>query len=234
MKSQALVSVIIPVFNGERHLAAAIESVLAQDYPSRELIVVDDGSTDGTAAIVERYPQAGRLAQPNQGHGVAKNTGLAIASGEMIAFLDADDVWRPSKLRLQVEGLRQNPALGYATCHCRLLLEAGAPWPAWVNPRYYDSPQPSYLPSALLVRRSVFERIGLFDPGFWHCNDTDWIMRARDAGVLGQLLPEVLYDRRIHAANLSSQTAAVSVESFRLLHASIKRKRAAAARLPNA
>ncbi|MEP7356399.1 MAG: glycosyltransferase family A protein [Anaerolineales bacterium] len=235
MNAPPLVSVIIPVFNGERYLAAAIESVLSQDYQPLELIVVDDGSTDSTPAIIQRYTFARRLPQPNQGHGVAKNTGLAAARGEFISFLDADDVWRPSKLRLQMDQLLQDPALTFVTCHCRLVREPGTAWPAWVNPLFYDNPQPSHVPSALLARRSAFERVGPFDPAFWHCNDSDWILRARDAGLRSRLMPEVLYNRRVHAGNLSHAAAELTAESFRVLHGSIKRKRASqAGSRPNA
>jgi|SRR5579859_4781460 len=230
MNEGPLVDVIIPVFNGERYLATAIESVLAQDYQPLELVVVDDGSTDSTAAIIQQYSRVRWLRQPNQGHGVAKNTGLSATRGEFVAFLDADDVWRPEKARLQVAQLQQNPALGYVTCYCQLMRQPGTDWPPWINPVFYESPQPSHLPSALLARRSAFERVGPFDPGFWHCNDTDWILRARDAGVPGFQMAEVLYDRRLHAGNLSNNTAELSAEAFRLLHASIKRKRASQAR----
>jgi glycosyltransferase involved in cell wall biosynthesis len=229
MSARPLVSVIIPVFNGERYLAAAIESVLAQDYAPWELIVVDDGSTDSSADIARRCPDARFLSQPNQGNGAAKNTGLAVARGELLAFLDQDDQWLPGKLSVQVAALFQNPALGYVTCHCRLRREPGTPWPAWVNPAYYDSPEPTNMPSALMARRAAFERVGPFDPDFWLCNDSDWIMRARDAGLPGRQLAEVLYERRVHAGNLSHDQARVAVEAFRLLHGSIRRKRAARA-----
>ncbi len=235
MNANALVSVIIPVFNGERYLAAAIESVLAQDYQPLELLVVDDGSTDGTPAIGQRYPVARWLLQANQGHGVAKNTGLAAARGEFVAFLDYDDIWRPDKVRRQVEQFQSDPALGYVTCHCRLVREAGTEWPSWVDPRYYDQPQPALVPSALVARRSAFDHVGPFDPSFWLTNDSDWIMRARDAGLPTRLMPEVLYDRRIHATNQTHNTAGLMAEALRLMHGSIKRKRAAraAGREPN-
>ena len=230
MSANPLVSVIIPVFNGERYLAAAMESVLAQDYAPLELIVVDDGSTDASTDIVRRCSAARGLAQPNQGNGAAKNTGLAAARGELIAFLDQDDVWLPGKLTAQAGQLLENPALSYVTCHCRLIREPGTAWPEWVNPLFYDSPQPSNMPSALLARRSAFERVGPFDPSYWLCNDSDWLMRARDAGLAGRLMAEALYDRRVHASNLSYDGARLSSEAFRLLHGSIQRKRAARAR----
>jgi glycosyltransferase involved in cell wall biosynthesis len=230
MSAAALVSVIIPVFNGERFLAEAIESVLAQDYAPLELIVVDDGSTDGTPAIIARYLPAHCLRQANHGHAAAKNAGLAAAQGELIAFLDADDVWRRGKLAAQAAALRENPALAFVTCHCRLFRAPGADWPAWVKPEFYDQPQPAHLPSALLARRSAFERLGAFDPSFAHSDDSDWFMRARDAGLPGQMMPEVLYDRRVHAANMSWDLSGISAAGLRALRASIQRKRAARGR----
>ncbi len=114
------------VYNGEEFLARAIESVWAQNYRPLEVIVVDDGSSDGTASVARRWPEVRYLYQPNQGHGTAKNTGIARARGEYLAFLDADDWWKPEKLRLQVERLRSHPEAGYVICHARYVLECGA------------------------------------------------------------------------------------------------------------
>ena len=97
----ALISCIVPVFNGERYLGEALESILKQSYQSLQIIVVDDGSTDGTAALVDHYEgQVRFLRQPNAGTAVARNSGLNAAEGEFVAFLDADDLWHPEKSSL--------------------------------------------------------------------------------------------------------------------------------------
>src|SRR4051812_32277957 len=104
------VSIIIPTFNRAEWLPATIASALAQDYSDVEVVVVDDGSTDSTSALLDRYgDRIVRLRQPNRGTSAARNAGLACATGEMIVFLDSDDVMLPQQLRLQTELLRDHP-----------------------------------------------------------------------------------------------------------------------------
>src|SRR5436305_1029668 len=92
--NQPMISVIIPVYNGERYLGEAIESVLAQSYHWLEIILVDDGSTDGSATVAKQFSPAVQVVrQPNLGAGAARNRGIALAQGEFLAFLDADDLW---------------------------------------------------------------------------------------------------------------------------------------------
>lgn len=115
-----LVSVIMPAYNTARYIREAIDSVLGQDYPAKELIVIDDGSTDGTLDLVRSYGDCVTLlTQQNQGSAVARNAGLAAARGDYIAFLDSDDVWLPGKLSLQVRYLQDHPDIGmiYARWH---------------------------------------------------------------------------------------------------------------------
>lgn len=112
---RGLVSVIIPVYNQERYLAEAIESVGAQSYPLREIIVVDDGSTDGSAAVARRYRSVVAIRQRNAGDAAARETGLRIARGEFIVFLDADDRLRPRALEWGVQELRSHPRWAFVS-----------------------------------------------------------------------------------------------------------------------
>ncbi len=118
------ISVVIPAYNAGRYIGRAIDSVLAQTRPAEEIIVVDDGSTDNTAEIAGAYGDRIRfIRQENAGASVARNTGIAAATGNWIAFLDADDEWLPEKLRLQTEHLERNPDLtwttaNYVRCYC--------------------------------------------------------------------------------------------------------------------
>jgi glycosyltransferase involved in cell wall biosynthesis len=110
--STPLVSCIVPVFNGERYLAEALDSVLGQTYRALEVIVVDDGSTDGTPAVVRTFGARVRcVTQPNAGLAAARNRGLAAATAELVAFLDADDLWLPEKIACQMERFRAHPEL---------------------------------------------------------------------------------------------------------------------------
>src|SRR5437867_2556724 len=115
------VSVVIPVYNGERYLADAIQSVLDQTYENFEVIVVDDGSTDESAAVAKRFGEAIRYVhQANGGVSKARNTGIAEARGVYLAFLDQDDLWLPDKLSVQVAYLDSHPEVGAVYCQCEV------------------------------------------------------------------------------------------------------------------
>lgn len=217
------VSVIIPVYNGEQYLAEALDSVWAQDYRPLEVIVIDDGSTDRTAEIARANSNVGYVYQPNQGHAAAKNAGIARATGDLLAFLDADDLWLPRKLTAQVEYLCHHPGAGYVITRMDIRLEPGVAWPAFLNRQHYLGHPPCFLPSALLACKSVFEQIGGFDTSYRHANDGDWFFRARDAGISMGILPEVLVRKRIHGVNLSYEKS-IMLETMRVVRNSVKRK----------
>jgi glycosyltransferase involved in cell wall biosynthesis len=229
-----LVSVVIPVYNGQDYLRAAIHSVLAQDYRPLEVVVVDDGSRDDSAAIAQSFPDVRYLHQENQGHAAAKNTGISAARGELIAFLDADDLWEPGKLTAQVAYLSAHPEAGAVVCRQRIFQEPGTTLPAWLEERLardrISGAPPAFIPSALLVRRAALNKVGTFNTGYRHGNDSDWFFRARDAEVTVAVVPDVLIARRFHAANLSRETDAMQGDLLRVVKASFDRRRAAALR----
>jgi glycosyltransferase involved in cell wall biosynthesis len=219
-----LISIIIPVYNGDRYLAEAIDSILAQNHQSIELIVVDDGSTDRTASIAQSYLNVRYIFQKNQGNAIAKNTGILAAQGEFIAFLDADDLWRSNKLSEQVNHLINYPDLDYVLCQMQTFLGVGINWPNWVKTDQINSDVSAYLPSALMVRKRVFEKIGNFNPAYQWSNDADWFFRAHDAGIPNFVIPQVLLYRRIHDTNLSYQTQSVNSELLQIVKSSVRRK----------
>ena len=220
-----LVSVVIPVYNGERYLAAAINSVLRQDYGPLEIIVVDDGSIDRCAEIAKSFQGVKYTYQENQGHAAARNTGIASAIGDFIGFLDADDLWTPEKISKQVDRLKQHPSTGYVISKMRYFLEPGVETPKSVRADSFTKDHIAFVPSALLVRRSVLHQIGGFDASYRHGNDSDWFFRAKDAGIQMEILPEVLLKRRIHASNLSHEILAMQSELLRVVRTSIARKK---------
>lgn len=225
----SLVSVIIPVYNGADYLAEAIESVFAQSYMPMEIIVVDDGSTDQSAQIVQtlatRAPMPVRYVyQTNQGPGSARNHGISLAQGDLLAFLDQDDVWLPDKTRHQVAWLEQNPDLGYVLTMNRLFLDANFARPEWVRPERLVAEQKGFFPSCLLARRQTFDRIGLFDPSLFTSSDTDWMFRANDANIPMVMVPLVLLYHRIHPGNQSRLISMMHTELVAIARRSIKRK----------
>jgi glycosyltransferase involved in cell wall biosynthesis len=221
-----LVSVVVPVHDGERFLAAALESALAQDYPRLEIVVVDDGSTDRSAAIAAGYPVA-LVGQPNQGVASARNAGVAATSGALIAFLDQDDEWLERKVSRQVAALAAHPSAGFVLTRTQIVLEPGTPPPEWLDEASLAEPSDAAIPSALMVRREIFERVGGFDPSYRFVCDADWLARAKDAGVEWTTVDESLVRYRIHAHNDVHERDAMLHELTGVLRASVRRRRVA-------
>ena len=184
--SNPLVSVIIAVYQGERLIVGAVRSALAQSYHHLEIIVVDDGSTDGTAAalIDVHDPRLRVISQPNAGTASARNTALAEARGQYIAFLDADDRWFPNKLEVEVDILRNapGPAVVYSSFFAidddGRLLRPGSIFRASGNVFGALLDGNNFLvPSMCLLDRAIFDAIGMFDTARYH-EDFDLFLRA--------------------------------------------------------
>ena len=225
----ALVSVILPVYNGARFVAEAVESVLAQTFAPLELIVIDDGSTDTSAEILACYPDIQLIRQENAGVAAARNRGVEAASGKILAFIDQDDRWRPDKLDHQLAYLNVTPSAGFVLGQMRTFLEPGIDPPSWLNPVLLDSDTPGLLPGTFVIRRSFFESIGAFNEEIETASDSEWLLRAYSSGDPGHVVPEVVLDRRVHSANQSSQSTCTA-ELLDVLHAFVlqKKRRAAA------
>ncbi len=222
---EPLVSVVVPAYNGAAFIGEALASALAQDCPGMEVIVVDDGSRDATPDIVRSFPGVRCLRQENRGVASARNLGIAQARGGFLAFLDQDDSWLPSKIRAQLARLEAEPSLDFVLCHARILLAADMALPSHYSRAVVDKPFPAYVPSALLARRSAFDRLGAFDTTFRGGDDADWFFRAQDGGLRHGVLPETLLEKRIHGANGSDDVAAMRRELFRVVQHSLRRKR---------
>jgi len=219
-------SVVIPVFNGERYLAEAIESVLAQTLHPLELIVVDDGSADGTAEIVGRFGQAVRYEyQANAGPAAALNRGIGLARGPLLAFLSADDVWAPDKLARQTAALVENDAVDMVFGYAQQFLSPELDDAARSRLRCPDDPMPAYAAGALLTSRDTFLRVGLFDERWRAGEFMDWYARATDLGVKDVLLPAIVLRRRVHKANHTTRTANLGATYARVLKTVVDRRR---------
>lgn len=203
--TEPLVSVIIPVFNREHYLAEAIESVRAQTYRPIEVIVVDDGSMDKTEQIVGQYGDVRYLYQSHQGVASARNTGISVAGGEIIAFLDSDDLWPPGRLTITVRYFEQYPEIGYVLGKQMMFIEPGCEAPPWVKAEWLAEPQDASNTAALVVHKKTFGSVGFFNPDYRHGEDTEWLVRANEAGVPMKRMQEVVVFVRVHEANLSTQ-----------------------------
>jgi glycosyltransferase involved in cell wall biosynthesis len=220
---QPLVSVVVPVYNVERYVAAAIQSVLDQTYDTFELLLIDDGSPDRSVEICQQFtdPRIRLLRQENRGLSGARNTGIREAKGEYVAFLDSDDQWQPEKLRSHVEHLARSPKVGVSFSRSQFMDEQGQLQNAFQNPRLTDI-TPAYLlcenpvgnGSAPVVRREVFEAIATpstrgdfnyFDEQLRRCEDLDcWLRIALQTSwtIEGLSAPLTLY--RVNSGGLSA------------------------------
>lgn len=212
------VSVVIPTYNHARFLAQAIESALGQTLRPFEVIVVDDGSTDDSARILSRYADRIQvIRQTNQGVATARNAGAAVASGDLLAFLDADDVWLPGKLEKQAQRFQADPELGLVHCGFEEIDEKGRRLRShlnglegWVADEMLLFRRPVILGggSAVALPRTVFHEVGGFDPRL--STSADWdlyhhVARLRRVGFV----QEVLLQYRYHASNMSSNVKAM-------------------------
>jgi glycosyltransferase involved in cell wall biosynthesis len=221
---EPLISVVIPVHNGEAFLDQAIESALGQTWPRTEVVVVDDGSSDRSAEIASSYPVT-LVRQDKQGIAAARNRGAETAGGELLSFLDQDDLFLPEKLERQLEALRAAPEAGICACRLRLFLEPGHPLPGRIHPPLLDSDHHSLQVGTMLVWRRAFEQVGAFDESYRWGNDMDWLVRAREAGVPIAMLDDSLLRHRIHDRNESRRQRAMVEEALQVLRASARRKR---------
>jgi glycosyltransferase involved in cell wall biosynthesis len=200
------VSVIIPTWNRAREVCAAIDSALAQTARPLEIIVVDDGSTDDTAGVLARYGDAIRVVrQHNQGVAAARNAGIAAARGELLAFLDSDDVWLPRKLELQLQRFDAEPELGLV--HCGAHFDgAGARLgglEGWVATEILRLDRDVIVAhgSSVMVPRRVADEIGGFDVRMHVSEDWDFCYRVAARHRIG-FVPEVLVRCARHTSGL--------------------------------
>lgn len=224
-----LVSVVINVYNGVPYLGEAIESVLGQTYGNRELIVVDDGSDDGTAELAKGHGDALRYAhQPRGGIGSARNHGVGLAAGDFLAFLDADDRFVPDKLERQMAAFATDPELDMVFGHMSEFFspELDPAIAARIRPPVQDAPW--RMTNLMTVKRDSFFRAGQFSTTLKVGVGVDWYARASEAGLRELIVPAVVLERRLHAANNGILQQAARPQYLRVLKAHIDRRRLAA------
>lgn len=236
-----MISVIIPTYNRAAYIAEAIASVTAQTWAQLELILVDDGSTDETAAILAALaaePQRAPLRiirQDNAGPGAARNAGVAVAGGDLLAFLDSDDLWLPDKLSRQMAVLQERPEIDAVYGHAEQFLSPELSVAERARFAHLDGcVVPAPIAPSLLIRRGAFARVGPFDPTLRIGVDMDWYARLCELPLGVVMLAEPVYRRRIHTTNLNLTHANEQSERLLVLKRALDRRRAAAVALaPN-
>jgi glycosyltransferase involved in cell wall biosynthesis len=222
------ISVVLPVYNRARYVGEAIASVLGQILPPDELIVVDDGSTDDSVAVVERHagPGVRILRRTNGGIGAARNSGLRAATGDLIAFIDSDDVWQHDKLARQSRVLQEHADVQLVFGHLVEFLSPERADELAGTLRIAHDPVPGMIATTLLVRRDALERVGLFDESLRVGEFIEWMARARDLGLVSHVLPEVVARRRVHGDNTVLTRG--NADYLRMIKSTLDRRRRAA------
>jgi glycosyltransferase involved in cell wall biosynthesis len=211
MTYQPLISVVIPCFNHGRFLAEALQSVNSQDYPNKEIIVVDDGSTDDTAAVAAGFPSVNYVYQENSGLAAARNTGILHAHGEYLIFLDADDLFLPGVLTLQESIMRQHPDIAFASgghITANEQLENRNTVSSEIKSNYYENLlRGNYIGmhGAVIYRSEIFRTLQ-FDPSLKACEDYDLYLKvAARYPVFNHKAPIAIY--RSHTSNMSANVS---------------------------
>ena len=231
-----LVSVVIPVFNGERFLREAVQSVLDQKYSPIEIIIVDDGSTDGSSAVARSFSETVRyLYQANQGPAAARNRGIEHAQGSLIAFADADDLWPSEKLEMQLPYLINDAAIEIVMGRIQQV-RLSKTVNGQTQTEELAEPAFSVNLGSAVIKKSVFERVGLFDESMRYSEDVDWFMRAREAGAAIVTIDAVTLLYRQHEENMTRGKSTSELNVLKALKKSLDRRRertGVASALPN-
>jgi glycosyltransferase involved in cell wall biosynthesis len=205
------VDVVLPVYNGERTCERAALSAVSQEGDvAVRLWCIDDASRDSSPEILrslsQKHPQIHLTVNPeNRGVAASRNLGASLGSAEFIAFLDHDDEWLPDKLQSQLDAFAEDEKAQYVTCLHQNILDTGATRPHWCRPEWLREPMHQLLPSTLMLRRSLWDTIGGFDPKYRAgADDVDWFARARSSRIHNTIVNRLLVRRFIHDRNLSA------------------------------
>lgn len=219
------ISAVIPVYNGARHLQEAIESVLSQDRQPDEIIAIDDGSTDNTPEIIASFGDALRAhRQENRGPSAARNAGLRIASGDAIAFLDHDNLWPKGRLSEMETSLESQPAAEILAGLVEMQDQRDGADASGAQRSLATAHRLNQIDS-LLIRRSVFDKTGLFDEALRHGEDIAWYLKAREQNMQFYLLSSVTVIYRLHASNTSHDREDSRDSLLKVMQQSLSRRR---------
>jgi glycosyltransferase involved in cell wall biosynthesis len=219
------ISAIVAVYNGAKRIREAIASIHEQELKPFELIVVDDGSTDETPAILGSYGDAIRvLNQRHAGVSAAHNHAVRESRGDAIAFLDHDDLWMPHSMRALAELMQADPLVDIASGKVDMRYERKEPMSDDMRRRLVEVNRP-FMMHSLLIRRPVFDRIGGFDEKMTYAQDVDWYMRARDAGCKFAFTPEITMIYRMHESNMTRDEQGTAQAIVAALKHGIDRRR---------
>lgn len=213
------ISVVIPVHNGEKFLAECLQSVLDNSWPPQQIIVIDDGSTDGTASVAAGFPQVEYFRQDQAGASAARNQGISRARADFIAFLDADDLATPHRLEKQSSWLQDNPSVDGVFGSVEQFSDPPGIYPCDALPRT------AMLIGAFTVRASLLARVGGLCPDYQAGEFIDWCLRAQEMGARFENQPDVVLRRRLHATNGGRLRRDARQDYARVVMSALRRRR---------
>ena len=219
------ISVIIPVHNGEKYLAEAIQSILDQNYESIEILVIDNASTDGTARIARKFATIRYFFLEEKGLANALNRGVHESRGALLSFLDADDLWRPNKLGLQLEAFDRDPEVDMIFGHVEQFISPELDSPEKERLSIRTRKLPGYCKGSMLIKKERFWCVGLFDKSSGNADFIDWYLRAQEQNLQSVMLPDVLTMRRIHRNNMGYTNPNSRKEYVQVLKRALDRRR---------
>ena len=224
-----MISVIVPAFDAAPFIAAALESILDQTLPPGEIIVADDGSSDATARIAEEFGKPVRVLRLSHGGpSAASNAGVAAAAGELLAFLDADDLWATDKLAAQLAVLEADKTLDAVFGQVVQFADYERVIRSPQEIRNGEAPVDGISKNSMLIRRAAFDRVGPFDETLEIAEFSDWYPRALAAELRSTTLPQVVAYRRVHDSNTTrTNRAALHRDYLRIAREAIARRQPA-------
>lgn len=225
MTTGPLVSVIITVYNGVDYVGEAIDSALGQSWPHVEVVVVDDGSDDGSDAVVTSRPVVFERLPARAGIGAARNRAAALATGAFVTFLDADDRFPPDKLAIQLGAFDRDPSLDvvYGHVHEFVSPDVAPEEAARIRPAVDRSP--SHLAGVMLMRRAAYDRVGPWAENRKVGTGVEWYMRSAELGLRTALLDDVLLERRLHRSNNGLREAEHRSDYLSIVKGALDRRR---------
>jgi glycosyltransferase involved in cell wall biosynthesis len=220
------VGVTIPVRNGERYLAETLESVLSQNVAAGDVVVIDDGSQDRTVSVAQGYaPHVRCVSQAAMGIGAARNRGVAEVEGDLLTFVDGDDLWPSDRLERQLQAFDTPSPPDIVFGRIEQFVSPDLDAAAAAELRCSTAPQPAFLANTMLLPRSTWERVGPFSTEVVRSEFLDWLLRARELELREVMIDAVVLRRRLHASNHGRVQHDNAAEYARILKQALDRRR---------
>jgi glycosyltransferase involved in cell wall biosynthesis len=218
-------SLVVPVHNGSNYLAEALDSALSQSRRPDEILVVDDGSSDDPTPIIARFASVRCFRQPQGGTPSARNRGVTLTTGDLIAFLDHDDLLSNRSLEVRVEAMREDSKIAYVYGIVEQFISPELGWDARERLRAKLPTVSGRTAGSTMIRRGAFERVGEFAPNLLSGYMIDWVSRCDAAGLSNRAIPDVVLRRRVHGSNSVHDTQALERHYLRALRQVVRRKK---------